>query len=63
METRHFWKLIDDARTQVTDPSDDEAIVPGDWAEVPELVAGAYRVIAPKRVVARLDVGESGTPH
>jgi hypothetical protein len=28
--TQHSWKLIDDARTQVTDPSDDEAIVPGD---------------------------------
>ena len=46
----------------VTDPSDDEAIVPGHWAEVAELVAGAYRVIAAKRLVARLDVDEPGIP-
>jgi hypothetical protein len=62
METRHIWKLIDDARTRVTDPSDVEAIVPGDLAEVAEPVADAYHVIAPKRLVARLAVAESGTP-
>jgi hypothetical protein len=54
--------LIDDARTRVTDPSDVEAIVPGDLAEVAEPVADAYHVIAPKRLVARLAVAESGTP-
>jgi hypothetical protein len=36
--------------------------VPGDWAEVAEPVADAYRVIAPKRLVARLAVAESRTP-
>jgi hypothetical protein len=30
---------------------------PVDWAEVAELVGEAYRVVAPRRLVARLDAG------
>jgi predicted DNA-binding protein (MmcQ/YjbR family) len=29
--------------------------VPVDWAEIAELVADAYRTVAPKRLVAELD--------
>jgi len=37
--------------------------VPGDWAEVAELVADAYRVIAPKRLVAGwTSTSPTGTP-
>jgi hypothetical protein len=35
---------------------------PGDWAEVAEQVADAYRAVAPKRPAGRLDVGTFGTP-
>jgi hypothetical protein len=31
--------------------------VPVDWAEIAEIVLDAYRVIAPKRLVAELDAG------
>ena len=29
--------------------------VPLDWAEIAEIVEDAYRVVAPKKLVARLD--------
>jgi hypothetical protein len=32
--------------------------VPTDWDEIAEIVEDAYRVVAPKTLVARLDVGE-----
>jgi len=32
--------------------------VPVDWDEVAEIVADAYRVVAPRRLVARLDAGD-----
>lgn len=34
--------------------------VPVDWDEIAELVADAYRVVAPKRLVAELDRGSGG---
>jgi len=33
--------------------------VPDDWDEIAELVADAYRVVAPKRLVAELDARRS----
>ncbi|HEY7485041.1 MAG TPA: MmcQ/YjbR family DNA-binding protein [Streptosporangiaceae bacterium] len=33
--------------------------VPVDWAEIAELIEDAYRVVAPKRLVAQLDAGDS----
>jgi hypothetical protein len=35
--------------------------VPVDWDEVAGLVEGAFRLIAPRQLVARLDAGGSGT--
>jgi hypothetical protein len=35
--------------------------VPGvDWTEIAEIVADAYRTVAPKRLVARLDDAAAG---
>ncbi|HKH47373.1 MAG TPA: MmcQ/YjbR family DNA-binding protein [Thermoanaerobaculia bacterium] len=35
--------------------------VPGiDWDQIADLVTDAYRVVAPKRLVAELDAGEAG---
>ncbi len=36
--------------------------VPLDWDRVAELVEDAYRLVAPRRLVARLDARELGTP-
>jgi hypothetical protein len=37
--------------------------VPGvDWTEIAEIVADAYRTVAPKRLVARLDDAAAGRP-
>ena len=33
-----------------------------DWDEVAELVAEAYRTVAPKRLVAQLDAPRAGRP-
>ena len=32
-------------------------VTPVDWEEIAELVTAAYRVVAPKRLLARLDAG------
>ncbi len=34
--------------------------VPVDWAEIAEIVVDAYRVVAPKRLVAELDAESAG---
>jgi hypothetical protein len=34
--------------------------VPSDWNEIADLVADAYRVVAPRRLVAELDAREAG---
>jgi hypothetical protein len=34
--------------------------VPVDWEEIAELVTDAYRTVAPRRLVARLDAGPGG---
>ncbi|WP_280401819.1 MmcQ/YjbR family DNA-binding protein [Nocardia carnea] len=36
--------------------------VPVDWAEIAEIVTDAYRVVAPKTLVARLDEQQEGAP-
>lgn len=36
--------------------------VPVDWAEIAEIVEDAYRLIAPKRLVAELDTRDQGSP-
>jgi hypothetical protein len=36
--------------------------VPADWDEIAELVEEAYRMVAPKRLVAELDAAGSADP-